>query len=111
MMTSDDASFKLLDGLLSESVVRWELWRAEHPQPIDTDRNVAVMGELIETLLPTSDATLQHLAVDPRVWTHPHGSDEGTVRGSVHAALTSLIVDHLDTLAYANISRTTVAGD
>ena len=97
MTTAPDDASGLLDQLLSESAARWDLWRALHTEPTDTDEYVAVVGELIETLLPASDATLQHLAVDPRVWTYRHGNDEHTVRGSVQAALTSLIVDHLET--------------
>jgi len=103
MTTSDDDTPELLDELLSESAARWQRWRAEHPEPTDADGYVAVVGELIETLLPTSDVILQHLATDPRVWTHSHGNDERTVRGSVQAALTSLIVDHFDTLGRPNV--------
>ena len=103
-MTTPDYAPELLDELLSESAARWELWRAEHSEPPDHDEYVAGVGELIEALLPVSDATLQRLAVAPRVWTHDHQSDESTVRGSVQAALTSLIVDHLDALGRATVS-------
>lgn len=98
MTMSPDDTAGLLDELLSESAARWRLWLAEHPERPDADGYVDEVGELIEALLPTSDAALQHLAVDPRVWTHSHGNDEHTVRGSVQAALTSLIVDHFDSL-------------
>lgn len=99
------AGFGSLDELMGESVARWKLWRAEHCEPADTDGYVAAVGELIEPLLPTSDAALQHLAVDPRIWTHDHGTGEDTVRGSVQAALTSLILECLDTLAEAEVSQ------
>ena len=99
-MSRGDA-FGSIDELLHESVAQWARWRAEHPEPADADECVAAVGELIEALLPASDATLQRLAVDPRIWTCDHGTDESTVLGSVRAALTSLIVDHLDTLAEA----------
>jgi hypothetical protein len=101
---------ELLDQLLSTSAARWTLWCAEHPEPADPDGYVDAAGELIETLLPASEATLQFLAIEPRVWTHSHGSDEGTVRGGVLAALTSLIADHLDTLALARSRKTEAAG-
>ena len=97
MTMSGGGAFGSLDELLHESVARWARWRAEHSEPVDSDEYVAALGELIEALLPTSAATLQRLAVDPRIWTHDHGTGENTVLGSVQAALTSLIVDHLDT--------------
>ena len=103
MTRSGGAASESLDELLSESAVRWQLWCAEHSEPTDADGYVAAVGDLIETLLPASDVTLQQLAFDPRVWTHTHGTDEVTVRGSVQAALTSLIVDHLDQFNRANV--------
>lgn len=84
--------------LLRESVVRWTLCRAEHSEPADTDQYLAAVGEMIEALLPTGDADLRRLTVDPSIWTHDHGDSESTVRGSVQAALTSLILEHLDAL-------------
>jgi hypothetical protein len=95
---NEDASARL-DDLLTESMARWDLWHALHSEPTDADRYVDVVGALIETLLPTSDSTLQHLAADPRVWAHSYGDDDNSVRGSVQAALTSLIVDHLEASA------------
>lgn len=92
---NDDASARL-DDLLRESAARWQLWRELHSQPTDADEYVDVVGALVETLLPRSDSTLQDLAVDPRVWAYSYGDDEDSVRESVRAALTSLIVDHLE---------------
>ena len=103
MTRSGGGAFESLDELLSESAARLQLWCAEHSEPTDADGYVAAVGDLIETLLPASDVTLQQLAFDPRVWTHTQGNDENTVRGSVQAALTSLIVDHLDTLSRARV--------
>ncbi len=104
MTTSSGDASESLDELLRESAARWTLWQARHPDPGDSDEHTTAIGDLIEELLPRSDATLKRLAVDERVWTHDHGTGENTVRGSVQAALTSLIADHLDTLS-GNLGR------
>ena len=99
-ISSGDAS-ESLDELLRESAARWTLWQARHPDPDDSDEYTSAIGDLIEDLLPKSDATLKRLAFDERIWTHDYGTGENTVLGSVQAALTSLIVDHLDTSTQA----------
>lgn len=100
MTASGGGEFETLDQLLRESVAPWTRWRAEHSEPLaDSDEYVAVVGELVETLLPVSDETLHGLAVDPRIWTHDHVVDEHTVRESVQAALRSLMLEHLSALA------------
>ena len=97
-ISSGDAS-ESLDELLRQSAARWTLWQAQHPDPSNGDGHTAAIGDLIEQLLRRSEATLMRLAVDERVWTHDHGTGANTVLASVHAALTSIIADHLDTLA------------
>lgn len=102
MTTSSGDTSESLDGLLRESAARWTLWHAQHPDSVDSDEQTEAVGDLIELLLPRRDATLMRLAVHERVWTHRHGAGEDTVRGSVRAALTSLIADHLETLGAAD---------
>ena len=99
-ISSGDAS-ESLDELLRESAARWTLWQARHPDPDDSDEYTSAIGDLIEDLLPKSDATLKRLAFDERIWTHDYGTGENTVLGSVQAAIASLIVDHLGTSAGA----------
>ena len=86
------------------SGTRWLLWRAQHPDLGEGDDYVESIGDLISELLPTSDTTLKRLATDDRVWRHSHGTSEGSVAESVQATLTSLIIDHLDTLTM-NVGR------
>ena len=57
-----------------------------------------MIGDLINECLPRSDTALKRLATDDRVWRHSHGTSEGSVADSVQATLTSLIIDHLNTL-------------
>ena len=103
-ISSGDAS-ESLDELLRESAARWTLWQARHPDPDDSDEYTSAIGDLIEDLLPKSDATLKRLAFDERIWTHDYGTGENTVLGSVQAAIASLIVDHLGTFAGAEPRR------
>lgn len=66
MMSKGDA-FQSVDGLLREIEARWPCWRAQNSEPADSDEYTAAIGELIEDVLPAIDATLQRLAVDPRI--------------------------------------------